>query len=182
MCKQHISTMSTRSTDLHYYYSYIFLLPLNTAPCTERFTSNKDTQVFYDTKWWGVFLNTKDLNHTPASAVVALAKTVTLIFGEMLRGEQSFGATGFSGSQARVVELFVGWEAPGVNRSWHENTDLVRSSVGGREVVHAVFIGTDKGHERGERCRAFRWKTGWKRAVKVSDDILMCLLKGQRGA
>lgn len=56
----------------------------------------------------GVFLNTKDLNHTPASAAVALAKTVTLIFGEMLRGEQSFGAAGFSGSQAGVVELFAG--------------------------------------------------------------------------
>lgn len=103
----------------------------------------------------GVFLNTKDLNHTPASAVVALAKTVTLIFGEMLRGEQSFGAAGFSGSQARVVELFARWEAPGVNRSWHENTDLVRSSVGGGEVVHAAFIGTDKGHERDERVERF---------------------------
>lgn len=54
--------------------------------------------------------------------------------------------------------------------------------MGGREVVHAAFIGTDKGHEREERCRAFRWKTGWKRAVKVSDDTLMWLLEGQRGA
>lgn len=93
-------------------------------------------------------------------------------------------ALGQQGSVARKPEwLSCLWgEKKGVNRSWHENTDLVRSSVGGREVVHAVFIGMDKGHERAERCRAFRWKTGWKRAVKVSDDILMWLLKGQRGA
>lgn len=110
--KQHIKTMSAHVLPTWTTTIYLFCV-YTQAPVLERFTCNKDTQVFYETKWWAVFLNTEDLNHTPALAIVALGKAVTLIFGEMLRGEQSFGATGFSGSQARVVELFVGWEALG---------------------------------------------------------------------
>lgn len=54
--------------------------------------------------------------------------------------------------------------------------------MGGREVVLAAFIGMDKGHERVGRFGAFRWKTGWKRAEKVSDGIPLWLLEGQRRA
>lgn len=128
-------------------------------PALKLATGSEGTQVLDGSSGEGVFLYAEGLDHTPTSAVVAPAKTMTLIFGEMPRGEQSFGAAGFSGSQVRVVELFVGWEAPGVNRSWHENTDLVRSTVcvggGFGEVAHAGFTGTDKGYKRTWALRGF---------------------------
>lgn len=50
------------------------------------------------------------------------------------------GATGFSGLPPWVVELLVGWEALRVNRSWHENTDLVRCSEGrGRGYACCIY-------------------------------------------
>lgn len=92
------------------------------------------------------------------------------------------GATGFSGLPPWVVELLVRWEALGVNRSRHGNTDMVRSS-GGRGRCYACCIYKDKGQRRkraegvlvskqgqekisGNIHRA-PW-CGWKRFVHVS--------------
>lgn len=116
-------------------------------PCTEELLAKRHTGVKRQTLW-RTFLKNKDFKITTSYYVILF-----LWFG--YSGHcfdcdinpswnavwwAKLGAIGFSGLPPWVVELLVGWEALRVNRSWHENTDLVRCSEGrGRGYACCIY-------------------------------------------